>query len=114
MQQTHRPEDEIEDERSSLSVSDVDREEFFLSKNSTLFSQVSTNTLKTTPSEEIPADNEPGGSTHCQVVEVKEMEILKAIAGTNEDRVVLPRANFGVQQVPQVRRERLSGGCLLP
>lgn len=76
-------------------VTDIDKDEFFLSKNSKLFSQVSTNTLKTTEMAE-PND--------CKVVEVKALEIVKSVAGaTNgDDRVVLPKANFGVQQVPQV------------
>lgn len=76
-------------------VTDMDKEEFFLSKNSKLFSQVSTNTLQATEQQKVA---EPTG---CKVVEVKAMEIVKAAVG-DDDRVVLPKANFGVQQVPQV------------
>lgn len=86
-----------EDEEEGFAVTDVDREEFFLAKNSKLFSQVSTNTLKTSPPDETSVE-----PSSCKVVEVKEMEIVKAVAATSDGRVVLPRANFGVQQVPQV------------
>lgn len=76
-------------------TTDIDMEEFFLTKNSKLFSQVSTNTLQTLETPAEPND--------CKVVEVKALEIVKSVAATsNNNRVVLPKANFGVQQVPQV------------
>ncbi|XP_031782469.1 dystrophin, isoforms A/C/F/G/H isoform X4 [Nasonia vitripennis] len=97
--QTSQYNRQSEDEDESVNVSDLDKDEFFLSKNSRLFSQVSSNTLQTSPQEMADVSDL---ENHCQMVEVKEMEIVKAVAATSNDRVVLPRANFGVQQVPQV------------
>ncbi|XP_078043653.1 dystrophin, isoforms A/C/F/G/H isoform X2 [Augochlora pura] len=74
-------------------------EEFFLSKNSTLFSQVSTNTLVTSDSKpyiEYTAQTNP-----FRIVEVKEMEIKKSVASP-EDHVILPSANVSVGLMPQV------------
>lgn len=79
-----------------------DDDEFFLSKNSKLFSQVESNTLK--QSDE--SQKQQQKLADYQVVEVKAMEIVKANAAASSasgDRLVLPRANFSVQQVPQVR-----------
>ncbi|XP_025153925.1 dystrophin isoform X7 [Harpegnathos saltator] len=87
---------------SSDNMSDVhvtDDEEFFLSKNSKLFSQVSSNTLTATEAETFNAacvQQNP-----LRVVEVKEMEIVKSIASP-EDHVILPSANVSVGLVPQV------------
>ncbi|XP_011876756.1 PREDICTED: dystrophin, isoforms A/C/F/G/H-like isoform X8 [Vollenhovia emeryi] len=78
----------------------ADEEEFFLAKNSKLFSQVSSNTLTAT-------DTKTDFSTACaqqnpfRVVEVKEMEIVKSIASP-EDHVILPSANVSVGLMPQV------------
>lgn len=71
-----------------------DDEEFFLSKNSTLFSQVSSNTLT---AMEYPCIQ----SNQLRVVEVREIEIIKEIAGSGE-RVVLPKANVHFGQKPLV------------
>lgn len=88
---------------TSDTMSDVhvtDEDEFFLSKNSKLFSQVSSNTLTATETDAFNA-------TACtqqnpfRVVEVKEMEIVKSIASP-EDHVILPSANVSVGLVPQV------------
>lgn len=76
----------------------TDEEEFFLAKNSKLFSQVSSNTLTAT---------ETDFSTACaqqnpfRIVEVKEMEIVKSIASP-EDHVILPSANVSIGLMPQV------------
>lgn len=67
-------------------------EEFFLSKNSSLFSQVSSNTLQTSE----PSPQEEFKRTGCTIVAVKEREIPKG-----KNRVVLSRPNFGVEQQPQ-------------
>ncbi|XP_033212090.1 dystrophin, isoforms A/C/F/G/H isoform X2 [Belonocnema kinseyi] len=80
---------------SSESDANVMDEEFFLTKNSKLFSQVSTNTLKAAEGQGLREPNS------FRVVEIKEMEIVKSVASAN-DRVVLPRANVSVEQVPQV------------
>lgn len=101
--QTSQYNRQSEDEDESVNVSDLDKDEFFLSKNSRLFSQVSSNTLQTSPQEMADVSDL---ENHCQMVEVREMEIVKAVAATSDDRVVLPRANFGVQQVPQVLKKR--------
>ena len=74
-------------------------EEFFLTKNSKLFSQVSTNTLK--PTEGRHSSDSFIQPNSFRVVEVKEMEIVKSVASA-KDRVVLPRANVSVEHVPQV------------
>lgn len=67
-------------------------EEFFLTKNSSLFSQVSSNTLQTSESSPV----EEFKRTGCTIVAVKEREIPKG-----KNRVVLSRPNFGVEQQPQ-------------
>lgn len=88
---------ESDDSSSESSESDahVMGEEFFLTKNSKLFSQVSTNTLKAAEGKGLREPNS------FRVVEIKEMEIVKSVASA-KDRVVLPRANVSVEQVPQV------------
>ena len=91
--------DEIDEDHTSFANDDVDKEEFFLAKNSRLFSQVSSNTLK--PEENVE-NEEKRDPTDCKVVEVKAMEIIKSVAGTSGRGVVLPSANFGIQHVPQV------------
>lgn len=73
-------------------------EEFFLSKNSTLFSQVSSNTLVTTDSKPFNYNTQ---MNPFRIVEVKEMEIVKSIASP-EDHVILPSANVSVGLMPQV------------
>lgn len=73
-------------------------EEFFLSKNSTLFSQVSSNTLITTDSK--PFDHNTQMNPF-RIVEVREMEIIKSVASP-EDHVILPSANVSVGLMPQV------------
>lgn len=83
-------------------ISDVhatDEDEFFLSKNSKLFSQVSSNTLTATETETFNAACAQQ-NPFC-VVEVKEMEIVKSIASP-EDHVILPSANVSVGLLPQV------------
>nr|XP_034172617.1 dystrophin, isoforms A/C/F/G/H isoform X2 [Osmia lignaria] len=92
----------IDDDPSSSSPDSdayVADEEFFLSKNSSLFSQVSSNTLVT-------SDSKPFNMYHTQmnpfhIVEVKEMEIVKSVASP-EDHVILPSANVSVGLMPQV------------
>lgn len=92
----------IDDDPSSSSPDSdayVADEEFFLSKHSSLFSQVSSNTLVTT-------DSKPFNMYHTQmnpfhIVEVKEMEIVKSVASP-EDHVILPSANVSVGLMPQV------------
>lgn len=79
----------------------ADEEEFFLAKNSKLFSQVSSNTLTATDTKTFAL---AGGSQQnpFRVVEVKEMEIIKSVASP-EDHVILPSANVSVGlNVPQV------------
>ncbi|XP_024942886.1 dystrophin, isoforms A/C/F/G/H isoform X6 [Cephus cinctus] len=104
--QTSQPQAFTSDEESSSSPpSDRDPrpadddEEFFLAKNSKLFSQVSTNTLTATDAKPIKLVRAQPNSFH--VVEVKEMEIVKSVASP-EDHVVLPSANVSVEQMPQV------------
>lgn len=91
--------DESSSESSESEANLVD-EEFFLAKNSKLFSQVSSNTLKATEDKESREQRNIEISSF-RVVEIKEMEIVKSIASA-KDRVVLPRANVSVEQVPQV------------
>ncbi|XP_076177445.1 dystrophin, isoforms A/C/F/G/H isoform X5 [Ptiloglossa arizonensis] len=74
-------------------------EEFFLTKNSTLFSQVSSNTLITTESK--PYNAYSMQTNPFRIVEVKEMEIIKSVASP-EDHVILPSANVSVGLMPQV------------
>lgn len=76
-----------------------DEEEFFLAKNSKLFSQVSNNSLTATDSKPIKYTKSQPNS--FRIVEVKEMEIVKSVASP-EDHVVLPSANVSVEQMPQV------------
>ncbi|XP_063994810.1 dystrophin, isoforms A/C/F/G/H-like isoform X4 [Diachasmimorpha longicaudata] len=71
-----------------------DEEEFFLSKNSKLFSQVSANTLTAVESPDTQ-------SNPLRVVEVREMEIIKGTAALGEG-VVLPKANVHFGQRPLV------------
>lgn len=88
---------------TSDNMSDVhvtDEDEFFLSKNSKLFSQVSSNTLTATETEAFNAAA-CAQQNPFRVVEVKEMEIVKSIASP-EDHVILPSANVSVGLVPQV------------
>jgi hypothetical protein len=99
-QNGHYVGEEDDKDEIPLSVIGVNNDEFFLSKNSKLFLQVSSNTFKT--SLMYQRSSRVNDSTPCQVVEVKEMEIVKSVAATNNNQVVLSRANFGVQQVPQV------------
>lgn len=73
-------------------------EEFFLSKNSTLFSQVSSNTLVTTEANPYVYNTQ---INPFRIVEVKEMEIKKSIASP-EEHVILPSANVSVGLMPQV------------
>lgn len=91
--------DESSSESSESEENLVD-EEFFLTKNSKLFSQVSSNTLKATGANDISVERNIQINSF-RVVEIKEMEIVKSIASAN-DRVVLPCANVSVEQVPQV------------
>lgn len=88
---------------SSCSDTDMymaDEEEFFLAKNSKLFSQVSSNTL--TATEMMPDfDTACAQQNPFRIVEVKEMEIVKSIASP-EDHVILPSANVSVGLMPQV------------
>ncbi|KAL0109182.1 hypothetical protein PUN28_014342 [Cardiocondyla obscurior] len=85
---------------SDTDVHMADEEEFFLAKNSKLFSQVSSNTLTATETKAdfsaICAQQNP-----FRIVEVKEMEIVKSIASP-EDHVILPSANVSVGLMPQV------------
>lgn len=96
---------QIDDDLSSptsdnmLDVHVTDEDEFFLSKNSKLFSQVSSNTLTATETETFNAAC--AQQNPFRVVEVKEMEIVKSIASP-EDHVILPSANVSVGLVPQV------------
>lgn len=76
---------------------DEDDEEFFLSKNSKLFSQVSTNSLVPMDTSRPPRCNQ----NPFHVVAVREMEIVKSIASP-KSHVVLPSANVSVEQMPQV------------
>ncbi|XP_023317412.1 dystrophin, isoforms A/C/F/G/H isoform X2 [Trichogramma pretiosum] len=89
------------EEELSFARDDVDKEEFFLSKNSKLFSQVSNNSLKA--QDAVKETREVREPTDCQIVEIKASEIIKSIAAKdNHKDVVLSKANFIVQQVPQV------------
>ncbi|XP_014483281.1 PREDICTED: dystrophin-like [Dinoponera quadriceps] len=95
--QTSQPQVVVDDDLPSPASDNVDEDEFFLSKNSKLFSQVSSNTLTATETETFAcAQQNP-----FRVVEVKEMEIVKSIASP-EDHVYLPSANVSVGLVPQV------------
>jgi len=100
--QTSQPQIAQMDDDLPSPCSDVDmpigdEEEFFLSKNSKLFSQVSSNTLTTTETFDVAcAQQNP-----FRIVEVKEMEIVKSVASP-EDHVILPSANVSVGLVPQV------------
>lgn len=91
-----------DDSPSPCSDTDVhmaDEEEFFLAKNSKLFSQVSSNTLTATETKTFNAASVQ--QNPFRVVEVKEMEIVKSVASP-ENHVILPSANVTVGLVPQV------------
>ncbi|KAI4501477.1 hypothetical protein M0802_003354 [Mischocyttarus mexicanus] len=75
----------------------TEEEEFFLSKNSTLFFKVSTNTLTATESKPFHTSNVQPNP--FRIVEVKEMEIVKSVASP-EDHVILPRANVSAGLIP--------------
>lgn len=91
--------DDLPSPCSDTDVYMTDEEEFFLAKNSKLFSQVSSNTLTATETKTF--------NTACaqqnpfRIVEVKEMEIVKSVASP-EDHVILPSANVSVGLMPQV------------
>ncbi|KYN01545.1 Dystrophin, partial [Cyphomyrmex costatus] len=91
--------DDLPSPCSDTDVHMTDEEEFFLAKNSKLFSQVSSNTLTATETKTF--------NTACaqqnpfRIVEVKEMEIVKSVASP-EDHVILPSANVSVGLMPQV------------
>ncbi|XP_011703308.1 PREDICTED: dystrophin-like isoform X8 [Wasmannia auropunctata] len=91
--------DDLPSPCSDTDVRMADEEEFFLAKNSKLFSQVSSNTLTATETKTF--------NTACaqqnpfRIVEVKEMEIVKSVASP-EDHVILPSANVSVGLMPQV------------
>lgn len=100
--QTSQPQVVQIDDDLSCSDTDVhitDEEEFFLSKNSKLFSQVSSNTLTATESKTF--DPSCAQQNLFRVVEIKEMEIVKSIASP-EKHVILPSANVSVGLMPQV------------
>lgn len=91
--------DDLPSPCSDTDVHMADEEEFFLAKNSKLFSQVSSNTLtatETSTSNATCAQQNP-----FRIVEVKEIEIVKSIASP-EDHVILPSANVSVRSMPQV------------
>ncbi|XP_067211421.1 dystrophin, isoforms A/C/F/G/H isoform X3 [Linepithema humile] len=89
--------DDLPSPCSDTDVHMADEEEFFLAKNSKLFSQVSSNTLTATETFNTAcAQQNP-----FRVVEVKEMEIVKSVASP-ENHVILPSANVTVGLVPQV------------
>lgn len=106
--ETPSPSSSHSPDRSELMFHDED-EEFFLSKNSKLFSQVSSNTLipTETTSDDVSAMRGTSTSfTHSRtnpfhVVAIREMEIVKSVALAN-NHVVLPIANVSVEQMPQV------------
>lgn len=91
--------DDLPSPCSDTDVHMTDEEEFFLTKNSKLFSQVSSNTLTATETKTFNiacAQQNP-----FRIVEVKEMEIVKSIA-SSENHVILPSANVRVGLMPQV------------
>ncbi|XP_026823545.1 dystrophin, isoforms A/C/F/G/H isoform X3 [Ooceraea biroi] len=95
--QVAQVDDDLPSPCSDVDMPAADEEEFFLSKNSKLFSQVSSNTLTATETFNAAcAQQNP-----FRIVEVKEMEIVKSIASP-EDHVILPSANVSVGLVPQV------------
>lgn len=99
--QTSQPQVQIDDDLpspcSDTDVHMIDEEEFFLTKNSKLFSQVSSNTLTATGMSNVAcAQQNP-----FRIVEVKEMEIVKSVA-SSENHVILPSANVSVGLMPQV------------
>jgi len=95
--QVAQMDDDLPSPCSDVDMPVGDEEEFFLSKNSKLFSQVSSNTLTTTETFDAAcAQQNP-----FRIVEVKEMEIVKSVASP-EDHVILPSANVSVGLVPQV------------
>lgn len=91
--------DDLPSPCSDTDVHMTDEEEFFLTKNSKLFSQVSSNTLTATETKTYNiacAQQNP-----FRIVEVKEMEIVKSVA-SSENHVILPSANVSVGLMPQV------------
>lgn len=91
--------DDLPSPCSDTDVHMTDEEEFFLTKNSTLFSQVSSNTLTAAGTDTFNlacAQQNP-----FRIVEVKEMEIVKSVA-SSENHVILPSANVSVGLMPQV------------
>lgn len=89
--------DDLPSPCSDTDVHMTDEEEFFLTKNSKLFSQVSSNTLTATEMSNVAcAQQNP-----FRIVEVKEMEIVKSVA-SSENHVILPSANVSVGLMPQV------------
>lgn len=91
--------DDLPSPCSDTDVHMTDEEEFFLTKNSKLFSQVSSNTLTAT---DIKTYNIACAQQNpFRIVEVKEMEIVKSVA-SSENHVILPSANVSVGLMPQV------------
>ncbi|XP_069695333.1 dystrophin, isoforms A/C/F/G/H isoform X7 [Periplaneta americana] len=98
--------EDVEEKDPSADADDTDT--FCLAKNSILFSQVSTNTLVTTAEvEHISPQQE---ADPCQMVEVKEIEIVKSVVTPVEpiEQVVFPSRSmetteqFGPQSVEMV------------
>lgn len=76
-------------------------EEFFLAKNSKLFSQVSTNMLTTVKSKNIPISNTEDNPFY--VVAIKESEIVKSVASINiQQCVVLPNISVHMSDKPLI------------
>lgn len=91
--------DDLPSPCSDTDVHMTDEEEFFLTKNSKLFSQVSSNTL--TATETKTSNVACAQQNPFRIVEVKEMEIVKSVA-SSENHVILPSANVSVGLMPQV------------
>lgn len=91
--------DDLPSACSDTDVHMTDEEEFFLTKNSKLFSQVSSNTL--TATETKTSNVACAQQNPFRIVEVKEMEIVKSVA-SSENHVILPSANVSVGLMPQV------------
>lgn len=102
--QTSQP-SKVESEESSSSGDSEheDDQQFFLAKNSKLFSQVSSNdfTLDRGGEMQSAATVCPSDSSF-HIVEVREREITRPKVSSSEDGYVLPSANVRVQQTPQV------------
>ncbi|KAK0089618.1 hypothetical protein PV325_006328 [Microctonus aethiopoides] len=76
-------------------------EEFFLAKNSKLFSQVSTNMLTTVKPKNIPISNTEDNPFY--VVAIKESEIVKSVASINiQQCVVLPNISVHMSDKPLI------------